>query len=53
LRALRERLEKNRRSAPLFDTGRLCRHIESAYTIMRERSRRGEPPREFPVPAAG
>ncbi|HVQ62678.1 MAG TPA: tetratricopeptide repeat protein [Burkholderiales bacterium] len=53
LRALRERLEKNRRSAPLFDTGRLCRYIESAYTIMRERSRRGEPPREFAVPAAG
>jgi hypothetical protein len=34
----------------LFDTARLCRHIEAAYQIMAERHWRGEPPAGFSVP---
>jgi protein O-GlcNAc transferase len=49
LAGLRERLARNRRSAPLFDTDRLRRHIEAAYALMAERQRRGERPRDFDV----
>jgi predicted O-linked N-acetylglucosamine transferase (SPINDLY family) len=49
LRGLRHRLEQNRASCPLFDTDRFRRHIESAYTTMREVQRRGESPRSFSV----
>jgi predicted O-linked N-acetylglucosamine transferase (SPINDLY family) len=55
LRSVRRKLEANRATAPLFDTARLCRHIETAYEIMAERYRRGEPPAGFsvpPIPAA-
>jgi predicted O-linked N-acetylglucosamine transferase (SPINDLY family) len=45
----RARLAENRRTAPLFDTDRFCRHIEAAYTRMWERSQRGEPPVSFAV----
>jgi len=31
LRSLRRKLEANRASCALFDTARLCRHVESAY----------------------
>jgi len=48
---LRERLARNRSTTPLFDTKRLCRHLEYAYQEMHERWRRGEPPRSFAVPA--
>ena len=51
LRALREKLEKNKRSAPLFDADGFRRHIESAFTTMREIARRGEEPRAFSVSA--
>jgi protein O-GlcNAc transferase len=51
LEGLRSRLEKNRRSAPLFDADRFRRHIESAFTTMCETARRGEKPRTFSVPA--
>jgi predicted O-linked N-acetylglucosamine transferase (SPINDLY family) len=49
LRALRERLARNRGTCPLFDTARFARHIEAAYTTMRERYQRGEPPKAFAV----
>jgi predicted O-linked N-acetylglucosamine transferase (SPINDLY family) len=49
LAALRARLERNRLTSPLFDTGRFCRHIEAAYGEMWERYRRGEPPQGFAV----
>jgi predicted O-linked N-acetylglucosamine transferase (SPINDLY family) len=47
---LRARLARNRETYPLFDTDRFRRHIESAYTTMWERYRRGEPPASFAVP---
>jgi protein O-GlcNAc transferase len=46
---IRNRLAQNRKTYPLFDTDRLRRHIESAYTTMWERHRRGEPPAGFAV----
>jgi predicted O-linked N-acetylglucosamine transferase (SPINDLY family) len=49
LAELRSRLQRNRASAPLFDTDRFRRHLESAFRIMWETSRRGEPPRSFAV----
>jgi predicted O-linked N-acetylglucosamine transferase (SPINDLY family) len=49
LRALRDRLEHNRLSFPLFDSIRFCRHIESAFTSMWELWQRGERPRSFGV----
>jgi len=48
---LRARLATNRLTHPLFDTGRFCRHIESAYTTMWETWQRGEAPRSFAVDA--
>jgi predicted O-linked N-acetylglucosamine transferase (SPINDLY family) len=51
LAALRAKLERNRHSAPLFDTDRFRLHIESAYTTMWEIAHRGEAPRSFSVPA--
>ena len=51
LQVLRERLEKNKRSASLFDADGFRRDIESAYTTMREIARRGEEPRAFSVSA--
>jgi protein O-GlcNAc transferase len=36
LRALRDRLARNRHSSPLFDTRSFTRHLESAYIQMRE-----------------
>ncbi len=53
LRALREKLARNRAAAPLFDTARFTRHIEAAYTRMWEIFRRGENPRGFAVDASG
>ena len=49
LRELRERLEKNRATAPLFDTAAYVRHLETAYARMRERWRAGEAPVAFAV----
>jgi predicted O-linked N-acetylglucosamine transferase (SPINDLY family) len=51
LRGLRERLERNRRSAPLFDPERFRRRIESAYAIMWDAWQRSEAPRAFSVSA--
>jgi len=48
----RRKLDRNRTTSPLFDSARLCRHIESAYATMWEMSRRGERPRSFTVEAS-
>ena len=49
LGSIREKLARNRTTAPLFDTGRFARQIEAAYTMMWER--RGEPPDSFSIRA--
>jgi predicted O-linked N-acetylglucosamine transferase (SPINDLY family) len=49
LQALRARLAQNRKSAPLFDTGRFTRHLEDAYRTMHQRSLHGQLPRGFTV----
>ncbi len=53
LDGFRRRLAQNRSTFPLFNTTRLCRHIESAYTTMWEILVRGEQPRSFSVAAEG
>ncbi|HYR34159.1 MAG TPA: tetratricopeptide repeat protein [Burkholderiales bacterium] len=49
LAAVRDKLGRNLRSAPLFDSARFCRDLERAYLRMWELHRRGEPPRSFEV----
>jgi predicted O-linked N-acetylglucosamine transferase (SPINDLY family) len=49
--SMRKKLDGNRKTCPLFDTDRLRRHIESAYTTMWDIARRGDPPRSFVVDA--
>jgi protein O-GlcNAc transferase len=51
LKSTREKLERNRATHPLFDTGRSRRQIERAYTTMWEIWRRGEAPCSFSVQA--
>jgi protein O-GlcNAc transferase len=48
---LRAKLARNRATYPLFDTARFTRHIESAYSQIWARHRRGEPPQSFSVAA--
>ncbi len=48
--ALKAKLAANRANAPLFDTPRLARHIEAAYTGMWRRWTTGEPAAAFDVP---
>jgi predicted O-linked N-acetylglucosamine transferase (SPINDLY family) len=50
LGALRARLERNRGTAPLFDTLRHARHLESAYTLIHARHLAGLPPASLEVP---
>jgi predicted O-linked N-acetylglucosamine transferase (SPINDLY family) len=45
----REKLEKQRRTAPLFDTPRFVRNLEQAFTEMCEILWAGEPPRHIDV----
>jgi len=52
LRSIRDKLEVNRLSHPLFDTDRFRRHIEAAYATMWETWQRGEPPASFAVKTA-
>jgi protein O-GlcNAc transferase len=47
LAAARERLGRQRASAPLFDTARYTRGLERAYQSMYERAVRGLPPQGF------
>jgi protein O-GlcNAc transferase len=49
LAGLRARLRQNLASCALFDTGRFCRNLESAYATMWQRHRLGEPPQGFDV----
>lgn len=51
--ALRERLCRARGCGRLFDTARLCRHVEAAYTTMWELHAGGQPPGSFSVPPSG
>ena len=48
---LRARLHANRSTSPLFNTPRLCRHLEAAYLEMWRLNQAGAPPRSFAVPA--
>jgi predicted O-linked N-acetylglucosamine transferase (SPINDLY family) len=50
LSALKQKLEANRRAAPLFNTKLFTRHIEAAYAAMHERHQRGLPPDHIVVP---
>jgi protein O-GlcNAc transferase len=49
LASIRAKLASHRDNHALFDTARFTRHIEAAYTTMRERHQRGEPPQAFAV----
>jgi predicted O-linked N-acetylglucosamine transferase (SPINDLY family) len=49
--SIRQKLEGNRKTCPLFDTDRLRRDIERAYVTMWDIALRGEPPRSFAVDA--
>jgi predicted O-linked N-acetylglucosamine transferase (SPINDLY family) len=51
LGAVRAKLARNRAAAPLFDTERFRRGLESAYRTMWQACTRGEPPRSFAVEA--
>lgn len=51
LASVRTRLLGGLKTSPLFDTDRVTRHIEMAYTMMLERDERGEPAESFLVPA--
>ena len=50
-RSAREKLVRNRLTAPLYDSDRYVRYAEVAYTRMIERHRAGLPPESFDVPA--
>jgi predicted O-linked N-acetylglucosamine transferase (SPINDLY family) len=52
LGALRTKLKQNRGATALFDTVRYCRNLESAFSVMQERTTRGEPPSPLVVPRA-
>lgn len=48
---LKERLEENRFSAPLFNGKRITAHLERAFTMMAARARAGLAPDHIDVPA--
>jgi predicted O-linked N-acetylglucosamine transferase (SPINDLY family) len=50
-KSLKEKLERNKVEAPLFDTARLTRHMERAYERMHERARQGLGAQGFEVEA--
>jgi predicted O-linked N-acetylglucosamine transferase (SPINDLY family) len=51
LAALKAKLAQQRTCAPLFDTSRFTRHLESAFTTMWERQQAGMRPASFAVAA--
>jgi predicted O-linked N-acetylglucosamine transferase (SPINDLY family) len=51
LRSLRQRLGDKRRTAPVFDTDRCRRSLESAYVEMWQRHERGRGRASFAIPA--
>jgi predicted O-linked N-acetylglucosamine transferase (SPINDLY family) len=52
LSALKAKLAEQRDVAPLFDTERFTRHLESAFVTMWERAQSGKPAESFAVAAA-
>ena len=52
LRAIKEKLGRNRSTAPLFDTASYTRHLEAAYEAMYLRYRAGAPPDHIEVAAS-
>ena len=50
LQALRQRLQQNRPTAPLFDCPSFTRHLESAYTAIVDRYHAGLPPDHIHIP---
>ena len=50
LHALRQRLQQNRPTAPLFDCASFTRHLEAAYTAIVERYHAGLPPDHIHIP---
>jgi len=51
LRAVRKKLDHNKLRAPLFDTGRFTRHMETAFSMMADRARKNLPPAPIDVSA--
>ena len=51
-KSLKERLERNRVDAPLFDTQRLTHNMERAYEQMHHRVQQGLGPQAFEVQAS-
>ena len=51
-RSLKDRLARERKTGPLFDTRRFTTNIETAYTTMWRRLQRGEAPQSFAVDPA-
>lgn len=50
LAALKAKLAAARPTAPLFDSARFTRHLESAFLTMQQRHKDGLPPESFVVP---
>ena len=49
LKRLKERLTLARFTCPLFDTARITRHLEAAYSRMWQRAQQGEAPLSFSI----
>jgi predicted O-linked N-acetylglucosamine transferase (SPINDLY family) len=49
---VKAKLRGNRDVCPLFDTERITRNLETAYTMMWERYQQGLGPATFQVPGA-
>ena len=52
LAEIKTKLANNRETMPLFDTARITRNLEAAYSEMCARHRRGERPQSFTIPSA-
>jgi len=53
LAAVKQKLLKNRQTAPLFDAGLFAMHLEQAYTQMAEHRRAGLPPQDIHIRGPG
>ncbi|MDO9418711.1 O-linked N-acetylglucosamine transferase, SPINDLY family protein [Pararhizobium sp.] len=51
LAAVRAKLAKTKFQAPLFDTGRFARHLETAFEMAADRARQGLEPDHIDIPA--
>jgi predicted O-linked N-acetylglucosamine transferase (SPINDLY family) len=51
LKALRDKLAENKKTAPLFDGKLMARHLEAAFTAMQDRRAAGLAPDTIEVPA--